>query len=47
MSCEYVETFWKGTKNPNWIKEETNSRLNSGNASYRTIRNVLSSRVLC
>jgi hypothetical protein len=33
--------------NQNCIHEEIKSRLNSGNACYRAVRNLLSSRLLC
>jgi hypothetical protein len=40
---KYVETT---VKNKNLIQEELKSRLSSGNACYRSVQNLLSSRLL-
>jgi hypothetical protein len=33
-------------RNQNWIQEEIKRRLNSGNACYHSVQNLLSSRLL-
>jgi hypothetical protein len=41
---KYLETT---VINQNFIQEEIKRRLNSGNACYHSVQNVLSSRLLC
>jgi hypothetical protein len=48
-SFEYVAKFkYNGTtlKDQNYVQEEINSRLNWGNACYRSVQSLLSSRLL-
>jgi hypothetical protein len=38
--------FGNTTENENFINEEINTRLKSGNACYRSVQDLLSSRLL-
>jgi hypothetical protein len=44
--CVTVQIFGATVTNPNLIQEEIKRRLNSGNACYHSVQNILSSRLL-
>jgi hypothetical protein len=45
-TCSKFETFGRTVTNQNCIQKEIKSRLNSGNACYHAVQNILSFRLL-
>jgi hypothetical protein len=46
VAQQIVEEFEKAVTNQNLIQEKIKKRLNSGNACYHSVQNLLSSRLL-